>query len=173
MRDLVAIVVVMVLVVAALRMATSLQWHKRDNLKARRALLERGHTIIAEIPGGTGLRLFTEDPAAYYWENTTIPKSDIRAVRVLISGAPLSVRTSTRFSPASSAPDGEQPGVTQFEAFGRDRWDVAVDHGNDTVLVECGAIRERVSQDLARLVFETISAEIARRDEPSPPAQTS
>ena len=172
MRDLVAIVVVIVLVVAALRMATSLQWHKRDNLKARRALLERGQTIVAEIPGDTGLRLFTEDSAAYYWENTTIPKRDIRAVRVLISGAPLSLRISTRFPSAASTPDGARPGLTQFEAFERDRWDVTVDYGQETVLVECGAIRERVSQDLARHVFETISADIARREDASPPAAT-
>ena len=33
-----------------------------------------------------------------------------------------------------------------------------------TVLVECGAIRERVSQELARTVFDAVKREIERRD---------
>jgi len=32
------------------------------------------------------------------------------------------------------------------------------------VLVECGAIRERVSQELARQVFDAVKAEIERRN---------
>ena len=33
-----------------------------------------------------------------------------------------------------------------------------------TTLIECGAIRERVSQELARAIFEAIKADLERRD---------
>ena len=33
-----------------------------------------------------------------------------------------------------------------------------------TVLVECGAIRERVSQELARAVFDAVKREVERRN---------
>ena len=36
------------------------------------------------------------------------------------------------------------------EGIARDRWDVAIETVNGTILVECGAVRERVSQELAR-----------------------
>jgi hypothetical protein len=32
--------------------------------------------------------------------------------------------------------------------------------------VECGAIRERVSQELARTVFDAVKRELVRRDSP-------
>ncbi len=42
------------------------------------------------------------------------------------------------------------------DGIARDRWDVAVETIAGTVLIECGAIRERVSQELARAVFEAV-----------------
>jgi hypothetical protein len=42
------------------------------------------------------------------------------------------------------------------EGIARDRWDVAIETVTGTVLVECGAIRERVSQELARAVFDAV-----------------
>jgi hypothetical protein len=42
------------------------------------------------------------------------------------------------------------------EGIARDRWDVAIETMVGTVLVACGAIRERVSQELARAVFEAV-----------------
>ena len=42
------------------------------------------------------------------------------------------------------------------EGIARDRWDVAIETVTGTVLVECGAIRERVSQELARTVYEVV-----------------
>jgi hypothetical protein len=41
---------------------------------------------------------------------------------------------------------------------------VAIETVTGTVLVECGAIRERVSQELARAVFAAVMREIERRD---------
>jgi hypothetical protein len=50
------------------------------------------------------------------------------------------------------------------EGIARDRWDVAVETITGTTLIECGAIRERVSQELARAVYDAIKMDIERRD---------
>src|SRR2546426_360985 len=57
------------------------------------------------------------------------------------------------------------PGVIddRLEGILRDRWDVAVEKVTGTVLVECGAIRERVSQELARKIFDAIKTELEQR----------
>ncbi len=162
MRDLVAVVVAVGLVIFALSMATTLQWHRRSHAKRRRDIEHGGRTIVAEIPSGDGLQFFSEDADAFYWANRRIPKTEVRSARILISGAPLAMRVARRFATSTQddtvAPDGEP------EAFERDRWDVAIDVGDDSVVVECGAIRERVSQELARQVFEVVKASIDRSD---------
>ena len=53
---------------------------------------------------------------------------------------------------------------TRPEGIARDRWDVAIETVTGTVLVECGSIRERVSQELARSVFEAVKREIEERN---------
>jgi hypothetical protein len=50
------------------------------------------------------------------------------------------------------------------EGIARDRWDVAIESVTGTVLVECGAIRERVSQELARAVFEAVRRDVDSRN---------
>jgi len=81
---------------------------------------------------------------------------------VLINGSPIAACVSRRH-PGSAARD-----ATSFEdrpdGIARDRWDVAIETVTGTVLVECGAIRERVSQELARAVFDAVKQELERRD---------
>ena len=48
---------------------------------------------------------------------------------------------------------------------------MALETVNGTVLVQCGAIRERVSQELARAVFDAVKREIDRRNEVTTPSQ--
>jgi len=167
MRDLVAVIVVFLLVGFALSMATSLHWYRRGHAKLRRAISASGQSIVAEIPGSETLLFFTEDGKAFHWQDRTIPKDRIRSARVLISGAPISVCVSRRLSGSNSA-DAEpprQPIVSDTpDGIERDRWDVAIDVDDETVLVECGAIRERVSQELARKVFEAVKADIEIRE---------
>ena len=50
------------------------------------------------------------------------------------------------------------------EGIARDRWDVAIETVGGTVLVACGAIRERVSQELARTVFDAVKRDVERRN---------
>jgi hypothetical protein len=83
-------------------------------------------------------------------------------VRVLINGSPIAAYVSKRH-PVDSARQ-----ATSFEdrpdGIARDRWDVAIETVNGMMLVECGAIRERVSQELARTVFDAVKGELERRD---------
>jgi len=171
MRDLVAVIVVFLLVGFALSMATTLHWYRRGHAKLRRAILASGQSIVAEIPGDETLLFFTEDGKAFHWQDRAIPKDRIRAARILISGAPISVCVSRRLSESNSA-DAEPPqhpfASDSPGGIERDRWDVAIDVDDKTVLVECGAIRERVSQELARQVFEAVKADIEIRE----PSQT-
>ena len=161
MRDLVAVFVVFLLIAFALSMATSLQWYKRGHSRLRRAISDAGRSVIAEIPGDQGIQFFTEDAAAFHWSDRVIPKDRIRSARVLISGAPISVCMSRRFPEPAPQPSGD---IDHSDMIERERWDVAIDLDDTTVMVACGAIRERVSQELARQVFEAVKTDIELRN---------
>lgn len=161
MRDVVAALVAMLLVFFALRLATALTRDRRRRRGEREALAAGGRTILAEIPSDAGLRFFTEDAEAFHLGDRPIPKAAITAARVLINGAPIAV---------AARPDHQAAATTSSEliqqrpeGLARDRWDVAIDTEEGTVLVPCGAIRERISQELARDVFEAVKGAIEAR----------
>ena len=162
MRDVIAGLLALVLLVAAASLASTLQYYRRRRRRAREALQALGRTVIAELPSGDDLVLFAEDASGYYYGDQTVAKSEIVAARVLINGAPIAAVTSKRLVPDVR----RQP--TSFddrpEGIARDRWDVAIETFDRTLLVECGAIRERVSQELARTVFEAVRRDIEARD---------
>jgi hypothetical protein len=155
MRDLIAGIVAILLVVVALSLATTLQVYRRRRQRLRESERALGRRLIAEIPGEEDLILFSEDDKRFYYGDRGIDKDLIAAVRVLINGAPIAACVSARHSGADAA---RQP--TSFddrpEGIARDRWDVAIETIQGTVLVACGAIRERVSQELARSVFDAV-----------------
>jgi hypothetical protein len=154
MRDAFAAVVALALFVIALSLATTLTMFRRRRLRDRDSERALGRTIIAEIPAEDDLRLFSEDAKRFYWGDAAVDKDLIVAVRVLINGSPIAAAVSRRY-PAEAARQ-----ATHFEdrpeGIARDRWDVAIEAVNGTTLVECGAIRERVSQELARTVFDAV-----------------
>jgi hypothetical protein len=162
MRDLFAAAVAVVLLAAAASLATTLQSYRRRRLRARDSERALGRTIIAEIPSGDDLVLFSEDASRFYYGEPSIDKDLIVAVRVLINGAPIAAYVSTRH------PEGADRRPTGFddrpEGIARDRWDVALETVTGTTLVECGAIRERVSQELARTVFDAVKKDLEARD---------
>ena len=123
---------------------------------------ERGRAIIVELPTGPGLTLFSSDSSFFYYGSTTIDKRLVTGVQVLINGSPIASYESQR-QPASA----HRP-PTSFEdrpeGIARDRWDVAIVTSTGAVMVECGAIRERVSQELARSIFDAVRADLERRD---------
>ena len=154
MRDLVAGILALLLLVVAASLATTLQYYRRRRRRAHDSERAMGRTIIAELPTADELVLFSEDAKRFYYGERSIDKDLITAVRVLINGAPIATVTAPRHRPRSCHPAAgfdDRP-----EGIARDRWDVAIDTVTGTVLVECGAIRERVSQELARAVFDAV-----------------
>ncbi len=161
-RDLVAAIVAAALVVGALSLATTLTVYRKRRRRRREEERALGRRIIAEIPSDDDLRLFTEDDRQFHYGAESIDKDRIAAVRVLINGAPIASCVSRR----SATGESMQP--TSFEdrpeGIARDRWDVAIERQDGVLLVECGAIRERVSQELARAVFDAVKRDLERRD---------
>ncbi len=163
MRDIVAAFVAAALAFVALSLATALHWARRRRASIRAAEVQAGRAIVAEIPGEEDLLLFTEDARQFHYGRRAVDKSAITAVRVLINGSPIAAYVSRRH------PQRDQSHATSFEdrpeGIARDRWDVAIETTGETLLVECGAIRERVSQELARAVFDAVKLDLERRDQ--------
>ena len=116
---------------------------------------------MAEIPAQDDLTLFTEDAEQFHYGVQSIYKHHIAADRILINGAVIATCVSARATPSavmSTETIDDRP-----EGIARDRWDVAIDTLDLTVVVECGAIRERVSQELARAVFDAVKDELKRQ----------
>lgn len=183
MRDVVAGILAILLIVVALSLATTLRRYRQGRERARDSERALGRTIVAELPTADDLVLFSEDQARFYYGERSIDKDLITAVRVLINGAPLATVVSARHAremallTAAAAERGVGAPATpdrgagtadlidsRPEGIARDRWDVAIDTVRMTVLVECGSIRERVSQELARSVFDAVKREIEARN---------
>lgn len=162
MRDLIAWSVAIVLLLVAASLATTLQYYRRKRQRARDSERAMGRRIVAELPTTEELVYFSEDAARFYYGETPIDKDLIVAARVLINGAPIAAAVSTRHARSAQTPTSfdDRP-----EGIARDRWDVAIETERGTVLVECGAIRERVSQELARQVFDAVKASVDRRND--------
>jgi hypothetical protein len=160
MRDYIAAIVALVLLFVAASFATTLQAYRRRRERARRGEEALGRRVIAEIPAGADLELFTEDDARFYFGNESLDKDLIRSARVLINGNPIATVTAKGVQR-----DAAQPPTFEDRSDGiaRDRWDVEIEAENRTLLVPCGAIRERVSQELARKVFDAVKADVERR----------
>ncbi|MQA31295.1 MAG: hypothetical protein GEU82_15910 [Luteitalea sp.] len=162
MRDLFAGIIAVCLLLVAASLATTLQMYRRRRQRVRDSERALGRTVIAELPVGDELILFSEDGVRFYYGDRSIDKDLIAAVRVLINGSPIATVLSTRHLREAA----RQP--TSFEdrpeGIARDRWDVAVETITGTVLVECGAIRERVSQEQARSVFDAVRRDIEVRN---------
>jgi hypothetical protein len=162
MRDLVAGILALLLLGVAASLGTTLQTYRRRRQRARDGERALGRTIVAEIPAGDDLLLFTEDAKRFYYGDRSVDKDLIRAVRLLINGVPIAASPPSRAGGA----DAKQSAIGDDRADGivRDRWDVDIEAVNGSLLVECGAIRERVSQELARAVFDAVKNEFERRE---------
>jgi hypothetical protein len=162
MRDLVAGIVAVLLLLVAASLATTLRSYQRRRQRARDSERALGRVVIAELPTADDLVLVSQDEHRFYYGERTIDKDLIVAVRVLINGSPIASSVSRRHATSTPLPP------TRFEdrpeGIARDRWDVAVETVAGTTLIECGAIRERVSQELARAVFDAIKKDLAERD---------
>jgi len=162
MRDLVAGIVAVLLLLVAASLATTLRSYRRRRQRARDSEGALGRVVIAELPTADDLVLVSEDDHRFYYGERGIDKDLIVAVRVLINGSPIASSVSRRH--ATSTPLQPTRFEDRPEGIARDRWDVAVETVVGTTLIECGAIRERVSQELARTVFDAIKKDLEERD---------
>jgi hypothetical protein len=161
MRDLVAWILALVLLVVAASLATTLKFYRRRQQRARDSERALGRRIVAELPTSEELVYFSEDPVRFHYGDVSIDKDLVVAARVLINGSPIAAAVSDRHPRPAATPTAFED---RPEGIARDRWDVAIETERGTVLVECGAIRERVSQELARQVFDAVKADIDRRN---------
>ena len=170
MRDFLAGLAAIVLLLVAALLAGTLQRYRQSRERARESERSRGRAIIAELPAGADLVLFSQDDEAFYYGDRKIPKNIVRALRVLINGSPIATYVCTRFPSAALDPP------TMFEdrpeGIARDRWDVAFETEDGLILVECGAIRERVSQELARRIFDAARTALEQLTPTTPPPTT-
>ncbi len=154
MRDIVAGLVALGLLFVVASLATTLHFYRKRRQRTHDVERALGRTIVAELPTSDELTLFSEDAARFYYGERAIDKDRIAACRVLINGAPIASVISERHVPEAD----RHP--TSFddrpEGIARDRWDVAIETVDNTILVQCGAIRERISQELARAVFDAV-----------------
>ena len=162
MRDVMAGLVALILLFAAVGLIATLHAYRRRRETAEASELAKGRSIVAEIPGGTDLLLVSEGKECFYYGEQAIDKASILAVRVLVNGTPIAATVSRHRGAAAAL----QP--TSFEdrhdGIARDRWDVAIETDAGVTLVECGAIRERISQELARKVYDAIKADLDSRE---------
>src|SRR5438067_1493392 len=137
MRDLVAGVVAVLLLVVAASLATALRGYRQRRQRARDSERALGRTVIAELPTADELVLVSEDDQRFYYGERAIDKDLIVAVRVLINGSPIAAYV----SPRHAADARQQP--TSFEdipeGIARDRWDVAVETLAGMTPIEGGA----------------------------------
>src|SRR5207248_3099370 len=124
MRDVLAAVVAIVLVFVAASLGTTLQRFRRRRQRARDSERALGRTIIAEIPAGDDLALFSEDAARFYYGDRSIDKDLILAARVLINGAPIASYVSRHAGASDRQPTSFED---RPEGIARDRWDVALE----------------------------------------------
>jgi hypothetical protein len=162
MRDLVAAAVALGLFLFALGLISTLRHHHRARERERRGLRAAGRRVLAEIPTADGLDLFVADGANFYWKDRSIAKPTVRLVRILINGVPLATHAAPGHGP-EDAGDVDPAALDRPEGIAHDRWDVLIGTDAGEVLVACGSVRERVSQELARAVFDAVKADMERR----------
>ena len=84
-------------------------------------------------------------------------------MKLLINGSTIAAHTSKEFLTDTNAiPTSVKD---HPEGIAHDRWDVVIETTSDVILIECGSIRERVSQELAKKIFDTVKSSIRKRDE--------
>ncbi len=153
-------IVALALLVVAASLATTLQFYRRRRQRARdseRALRPRRSS--PSCPTADDLVLFSEDAARFYYGDRSIDKDLIAAVRVLINGSPIAA-VSSRRQPPRCAPSRRPASRIGRKASPAIAGTSRIETVTGTVLVECGAIRERVSQELARAVFDAVKRDV-------------
>jgi len=151
----VATILLLVALLSAFRFAMGLRYAK---LLREQALLDeaaRGRRVVAEVPTTGGqILLFREDDARFYWAETSCAKRDLVAARLLLNGAVVGEAAAGGVAALPAAPGLDSEDL-------RERWEVvAYRRGATPLTIPCGRLREGVSRDAARAVFESLRSAI-------------
>src|ERR1700753_963877 len=104
MRDFVAGILAVVLLLVAGSLATTLHFYRKRRQRVRDSERALGRTIIAEIPSDEQLVLFSEDAVRFYYGESAVDKDLVTAVRVLINGAPIAAVVASRYARQQTQP---------------------------------------------------------------------
>jgi len=145
-----AALAVLVFLWKAFRLAMDLRAARILREEARRAREAQGQRVVAEVPGPSGeLRLLVEDGETFEWAGRRLPRSAVLGCRLLLNGAVMAAAARPGFDlPAPPAPE---------EYEGRERWDVRIYMRNEEIEVACGTVREGVSREIARAVYDAVT----------------
>ena len=146
-----AVVLLVLLLWTIFRFAMGLRWAKLTREGSRAAEQKRGRKVLAEIPvSNDEVVFFLEDDAGFYWGERQVRKRDLRGARLLLNGAVVAGVTR-----GDEPPLPEPSGAA--EHLGREAWEVVLFmSGGGTERISCGALREGVSREAARRVFEAV-----------------
>ena len=158
-RDLAAGLVALALLVLALLLGATLHLHRQRRRAEQRAAEAAGRRIVAEVPSGADLLLFCEDDEWFYFGGTSVPKADVRAVRLVVGGAVVSEEATPGYRPRPLPP---AVAVREESIPGRERWDVVIETSAVALVIPCGALGERVSQEIACRIFDHAKAVVGR-----------
>lgn len=148
-RALAAVALVAILW-SAFRLAMGLREAKLTREQARRSQEARGRRVVAEVPDASGdVRFFLADAVGFEWRGRTLSRAELTGARMLLNGAVVAAWTKAGTTlPPPPAPE-------EFE--GRERWEVRAYLGTrGEERIPCGSLREGVSRDVARSVFEAL-----------------
>jgi hypothetical protein len=114
----------------------------------------RGRRVVTEVPNHGGeVFLFLETSEAFEWLGLRLAKAELLGCRLLLNGGVMG----TAARPGAALPD---PGTPE-EYEGRERWDVRLYSSQGLADVPCGTLREGVSRDAARAVFDSVRRSLA------------
>lgn len=151
--QLAALAIFLLMVWQAFRMAMSMRYARVVREDERREMEARGRRVLAEVPSHEGdVYLFVESEDAFEWRGQSLRKADIVGCRLVLNGNAMQAAA----RPGVSLPDAIAP--EDYE--GRERWDVRVYTAESVVDVPCGTLREGVSRDAARAVFQAVRAAV-------------
>lgn len=143
----------LLLIFWAFRLAMGLRWSKIEREAARQRELETGRRVVAELPLPEGVVFFVEDASALRWGDQAVARADVLGARLLLNSAVVSAAV----RPGASLPEPPAP----EEEPGREKWEVmAYLRDGRALAIRCGSVREGISRDAARAVFESLRREV-------------
>ena len=135
------------------RLSMGLRWSKIEREAARRREEETGRRVVAELPLAEGVVFFVADAAGLHWGGQSIAREELAGVRLLLNSAVVSAASRTGAAlPEPPAPEDEP---------GREKWEVlAYLRDGRALAIRCGTVREGISREAARAVFDALRQEV-------------